>query len=438
MAVKGRIVVLWVLGAVLASPVCAQTVLSVDDAVKTAIDRNLSLQRTSWDLAAKKRQVDNSWGVFVPSTSLSTAASRANNATNLLGNSITPSWALSNSLSLSLSVNPSVFADLKTIGLNYRSGQLTYALARRSLEKNVRQAYYNLLLEQENLKLAQANLALKQKSLDDTRTKYKNGLAPELDVFSAQVALEQLKPQYDSLETTFLNDSGQLKVYLGLPLNQDIALQGSLDQAVESTLDLSVADSNADSPDVQQAKMTLEGDRLTQQSTQETAWFPTLTLSYSTVPTFSNPYGAGSSWTDTQGALSLQLSYSLDSFFPWTTGKEKLNQADDALRSALSTLEETKINSDLARTNAARKIRQAAHSLDTQTLNVQLAQKTYDQSLDAYQKGTKDLLTLQNSEADLNQAKYDLLSQRYTLISTVLDLEYELDVPFGTLLGGKK
>jgi outer membrane protein TolC len=431
-------VVLWVLGAVLAAPVGAQTVLSADDAVKTALEHNLSLQRTSWDLDAKRRQLDNAWGVFVPSTSLSTGVSRSNTATDLLGNAVTPSWASSMSASVSLSVNPSVFADLKTVALNYRSGQLTYTLAKRTLEKNVRQVYYNLLLEQENLKLAQANIALKQKSLDDTTTKYKNGLAPQLDVFSAQVALAQLKPQYDSFETTFLNDLGQLKVYLGLPLSQDIALQGSLDQAVESSIDLTPAQGSTESPDVQTARLQLEADRLSLQSTQEGAWFPTLTMSYSTVPTLSNPYGAGYAWADSQGALSLQLSYSLDSLLPWTTSREKLNQAEDAIRSANSVLDETKINSELTRTNAVRKIRQAVRSLETQTLNVELAQKTYDQSVDAYQKGTKDLLTLQGSEADLNQAKYDLLSQRYTLISTLLDLEYELDVPFGTLLGGKK
>jgi len=435
---KGRTVVLWVLGAVLAAPAGAQTVLSADDAVKTAIDHNLSLQRTAWALDARKRQLDNDWGVFVPSASLSTSLSRANNATNLLGNAITPSITSSTSASVSLSVNPSVFADLKIVALNYRSGQLTFALAKRSLEKNVRQVYYSLLLEQENLKLAQANIALKQKSLDDTTIKYKNGLAPQLDVFSAQVAVAQLKPQYDSLETTFLNDLGQLKVYLGLPLNQDITLDGSLSSPVESSIDLAAAQSSTDSPDVQTARLQLEANRLSLQSTQEGSWFPTLTMTYSTVPTLSNPYGAGYTWADNQGALSLQLSYSLDSLLPWTTSKEKLNQADDAIRSANSVLDETKVNSELTRTNAVRKIRQAVRSLETQTLNVELAQKTYDQSVDAYRLGTKDLLTLQGSEADLNQAKYDLLSQRYTLISTLLDLEYELDVPFGTLLGGKK
>jgi outer membrane protein TolC len=165
-------------------------------------------------------------------------------------------------------------------------------------------------------------------------------------------------------------------------------------------------------------------------------WVPTLSVGWTTAPGVQLKEGA--TWTDTSGALSLRLSYSLDSFIPWTPGREKVIEAEESVETSRNQLEETRNTSALKRENAFRLIRQAVQSLETQGLNVQLAQKTYDLSQDAYNRGTKDLLALQNSQGDLNQARYDLLSQRYTLISTVLDLEYELDVPFGTLLGGKK
>jgi outer membrane protein TolC len=111
--------------------------------------------------------------------------------------------------------------------------------------------------------------------------------------------------------------------------------------------------------------------------------------------------------------------------------------AEDTVKTSRSELDETKTNSALTRENDVRLIKQAVESLATQRLNLALAQKTYDLTRDAYQRGTKDLLTLQNSEGDLNQAHYDLLSQRYSLISAVIDLEYELNLPFGTLWGGK-
>jgi hypothetical protein len=52
---------------------------------------------------------------------------------------------------------------------------------------------------------------------------------------------------------------------------------------------------------------------------------------------------------------------------------------------------------------------------------------------DAYRRGTKDLLTLQNSGDSLDEAKVTMMKESYTLLAAVLDLEYAVGVPFGTL-----
>jgi outer membrane protein TolC len=142
-------------------------------------------------------------------------------------------------------------------------------------------------------------------------------------------------------------------------------------------------------------------------------------------------------WQD-GGSLSLTASYSFDSLIPWSGAKENLLQAEDNLRKARSQLQETKVNSELSRLNLKRSIDQAVGSLSSLELNVQLAQKAYDLSQAAYNQGSKDLLAVQSAEGDLNNARYKVLAQRYTLLSNLLSLEYELNVPFGTLLNGKK
>ena len=301
----------------------------------------------------------------------------------------------------------------------------------------MRLAFASLLLEKENLKLAQENIQRREKSLTDTQTKYKAGLAPDLDVLSAQVSLETLKPNYQKLQASYENDLGQLKLLLGLPIDKPLELAGSLSTAVENSLNLaSVAGVQSVSPDVRQAELSVEAAQLSLTGEQAAAWFPTASLSWNTAPAVA--LKSGSSWSDSTGALSLQLGYSLDSMFPWTASKEKLTEAEESVRSSRNLREETEAKSALNRQNYVRQIEQAVQSLQTQALNVQLAQKTYDLSLVAYDQGAKDLLSLQNTEGDLNQARYDLLSQRYALISTVLNLEYELDVPFGTVFGGNR
>ena len=65
--------------------------------------------------------------------------------------------------------------------------------------------------------------------------------------------------------------------------------------------------------------------------------------------------------------------------------------------------------------------------------NVEIAQKSYDMTLAAYNHGSRDLLTLQNASDALLKAKTDRESHIFNLISAVLDLENMLGVPFGSL-----
>ena len=65
--------------------------------------------------------------------------------------------------------------------------------------------------------------------------------------------------------------------------------------------------------------------------------------------------------------------------------------------------------------------------------NVELAQKSYDMTLTAYNHGSRDLLTLQNASDALLRAKTDRESHIYNLICAVMDLENTLGIPFGSL-----
>ncbi|HTH13534.1 MAG TPA: TolC family protein, partial [Spirochaetia bacterium] len=407
----GKAWVFLIFAAALTAPAgAAPATLTLDDAVKAAAQNNLALQRTAWDLDAKARQNDKAWNVFLPSASASAALSRSNPATNsITGASVPGSVNAQGALSLSLRITGNVFASLEAVALNYRSGLVTYDLARKGLEKNVRTLYYSLLLEEENLKITQDSLDRAAKNLAKVQASYKAGLVPDLDVLTAQVTLEQLKPQLQQLQSSHLNNLGQLKVLLGLPLDQDIVLVGTLGAAVESHLNLTGAQADLQvSPDVQKAQLNVDAQELNKKSLDLNSWIPTLSLGWSASPTnvdlFQDIYNGSSAqypkakngWQD-NGTLSLSLSYSFDSIIPWTQGRETILQAEDSVRKAHSQLEETRVNSDLTRQNLVRSIDQALQSLVSLDLAVQLAQKTYDLSLDSYSRGGKDLLAVQSA-----------------------------------------
>lgn len=429
----------------LTAPLGAQSkTWNLDQAVAAAVQNNLSLQRTAWDLEAKERQNDKAWNVFLPSLSVSGTLSRAN--PSIIGSTGADLNSYSTAVGtakMSLTITGNVLASLEAVALNYRSGKLTYDLAKRSLEKSVRLAYYSLLLEKENLKITADSIDRAKKNLDKVQANYKAGLVPDVDVLTAQVSYETLKPQYQQLVATHQNDLGQFKVLLGIPLSDTLDLSGDLLTPIEKQLNLTKVADDGVSPDVQSAQLTVDSAVLSKKSLDLNSWFPTVSLSYSSQPTYVDlfndypPANLKDKWSD-GGSLALTLSYSFDSLIPWTQSKESILQAEDTLRKAQSTLQQTKITSDLNRENYIRTIQQAVSSLSSLELNVVLAQKTYDLSVAAYNQGAKDLLAVQSAEGDLDGAKYKVLAQRYTLLSSILALEYELNVPFGTLLQGAK
>ena len=62
-----------------------------------------------------------------------------------------------------------------------------------------------------------------------------------------------------------------------------------------------------------------------------------------------------------------------------------------------------------------------------------MAQKSYDMTAEAYNRGTKDLLTLQNANTSLLNAQVSLKSETLTLIKAILNLENTIGVDFGSL-----
>jgi outer membrane protein TolC len=66
-------------------------------------------------------------------------------------------------------------------------------------------------------------------------------------------------------------------------------------------------------------------------------------------------------------------------------------------------------------------------------LNVELAQSTYQMYEDSFRRGAVDYQRLRSAGDSLEQAKNRLLQEQYNLVSALLDLEKELNIPFGTL-----
>jgi len=392
----------------------AQEALSVEQAVRTALAGNEGLNRSRMDLEAAGRAVDVSWNGLVPSLSAGAGASRQNGSESAL-------YGLAQA---SLMLSPSLLSAGKKARLSYETALLAYGTVERDLELSVRKAFHSLGLSRKNMTLIEQSIASAQKSYDQAEAKRKAGLAPELDALSALVTLEKLKPTLESARLSYDDALDAFRVLLGLDAGASVHMAAAVDVEIKA---VDIAGIQAAPPDVAALEAQLAEARLVLSDAKRSVYSPSLSLSASYQPTH-----AMDTWSDS-GSVSASISFSLDDLLPGSSARSAAATALETVAKLESRLSAARNGAVMKINSLVKRIEQSRSSLKSKRLNETLAEKTYRLTEEAYRFGTKDLLSLQSARDSLAQARLDVSEEAYTLQAAVLNLEYTLGVPFGTL-----
>lgn len=423
------------IGALLTAPgaVWAQDTLGVNDAVQLALTSNAGLRQSEIAVNAARRAMDLSWGPLVPGLSVGAGATRPNVPSFP---ATTPAVTINGSISTALTLTTAVIGTMQVNKVLYDQAQLSYQTARRGVELSVRKAYYALLIARQNIAVLQQSIDTAQKNYDQTEARRKAGLAPELDALTALVALEKLRPTLDSAQVSYQNQLADFRQLVGMDQARVPTLVDSLDAATPLAADTATMPSQADlvahlddSPAVAALRMSLNLAKARQEAANRNMYSPTLSLALSYRPASSDN---AVTWKDS-GSLSATATFALDKMLPWSQDSQTVAAAADSVATLGIALSDSRTSADLQVRSLYRRIDQARGSLKALRLNVTLAERTYALTEDAYRFGTKDVMSLQNAQDNLQATRLQVISQLNTLIAATLDLEYALGVPFGTL-----
>jgi outer membrane protein TolC len=402
----------------------AQERLGLEDAVKLALANNARLAQSGIALDAAKRAMESSWNSLLPNLTLGAGTRRANEG----------SVSSTASVSAGLTLSTATIGAMQTARAQNASAELAYETARRDVELAVRKAYYSIVLARDSIGVIERSISTSQKNYDQTEAKRKAGMAPELDSLTALVALEKLKPALASARVSYENQLASFKQMIGLGQERALTISDGLENTGSPLVDadapiprerLSSAGDSA--PGVASLGMSLALARARRDAAERAVYSPSLTLSLSYVPTWSE-----SPFRDT-GSASATVSMPLDNFLPWSPERQAVAAATESIATLESQLAEAKTTAGISAQSLARKIEQSSVSVKALKLSVTLAERGYALMEDAYRFGTKDVLNVQSASDSLQSARMQVLSETFTLISAVLDLEYALGVPFGTL-----
>jgi len=416
--------------------------LDVDRAVELALANNIGLASSRIDTAAKQRKVDTAWNVFVPTVDISGTMARMNVPT-VVGSPPAsyelPQWSASGSLSASLMLNVALFEGIRNLRLDYESGHISYALAKLNLERDVRKSYYSILLLQDSVSLMEENLAAAERRVGQAQANYLAGLAPELTFLQARVAAANMKPALEELRNAVRSSMAGFALNLGLPRGTALSLADARPPVfVELDSGGLMDDMVAGRLEIKELLKSIELVESARKLAFLQLYSPTLVLGLDFDPTFQgdpmeDSWFKDEGWKQRSGMFRATLSFRLNGLVPLT--KEalslvELEESREKLRIALAQSirgMETEIDAIVLRLDKARK------GIDALQLNVSLAEQAYALAEDAYKSGSLALLDVQNSELELRKARNEVLKEKFNYMTGLLDLEYAVGVPFGTL-----
>ena len=405
---------------------CQQDVrqLTIDDVVILAADNNLSLKRNQLALNQLELKDKYSWN----------SASPTIGASAQFGNGLQEnSTSLSISGNVSFRLTPALYSSIKSAKLNYENGITSYENAVKTVEKNVRQIFYSLIYSKENLTLLNRNLETAKQRYDLSREKFNRGQLSELDLLTTQMNYESLKPSYESAEIAYENSIANFKQLLGINQNEQIELIGNLDEMMNVSINQDLLEYNIEElPTVKEIKSKIELAKTNLLATKFSAWGPSISLGYNASKAGQDMTGEFA-WADFKQSVSVGVSIPLDGYLPWSNGSLSISAQKSSLEDLNLQLENEKTTVELTIKKYIKEINQAKSQLSSLQSNVALAQKTYDMTLNAYNYGSRDLLTLQNAADSLLKSKNQLQSQVYNLICKIMDLEFTLGLPLGAL-----
>jgi outer membrane protein TolC len=446
--------------------------INMDEAVRLALQNNLNLKSAAVQLDIKYRANKYKWNQFIPSLNVSANANRgwASVANSFITMADTiDSWGTLNGLiGSSLSSRPeykdikarsssgaymwsgaitmsatwnlpfvAMASGLKALKQDYQSGVISYNKARTSIEKSIRQSYYQLLLAQESLKLYEAQLKTAEQQTTQSRTSYNNGLVPETTYLQAQVQAANLQPTVENGKMVISKAMASFADALGLPYDTVFELEPVKEAIPDIKLNEKklIQQAISNSPDIleSQSQIATQKTQRTAQALQ--AWTPVLSLGITGSPSLANfEFSNQMTWG---GGFSIGLSWQLNGLIPWFKQGQTIKNLDAQLKisniNLANLINQTRINVhntvldlNLQKTNAAS---------SEATLN--RARRSEQQAQIAYNNGNMTYVEYQNTVNQRMEAEIGLLSYKFNYLQDLISLEYYLGIPFGSMSKGE-
>ncbi|MBQ0002177.1 MAG: TolC family protein [Treponema sp.] len=426
-----------------------EIILTVDDAVDYSVEHSLTLSNSQIDLELAKWKSYVAWNTFLPTVNLTGTMARANDVASSLqqANSMgalfnklnipftetkeTESihWSAMGNLSVSFNFSVAMIQSMRANIEGYQSGKITWEQAVKNNAINVRKTFYQVLLAQEKLSISKANLINAKNRMDQAAVNYKNGYIPEMQYLQSQVQYLNQVPSVEQEETTYeLAVKGLLNM-IGMSLDTKVKLVGEINPVfVDEKLDVQdlTEKAIANNLSLKSLRQQIKILKINKSAADLGTYIPAIAISWNGQPTisnaFENDWAKKDNWSD-RGALTLSLAWNITNMLPWSSTRTQAKELQSNIDKLENTLQNTEEQMKLGVIQAVSGLEQSRKAITSSERNVELAEKSYSLTWQAYRNGTTEYLSLADTESQLKAAKLGLANAKYNYLISLMDLE---------------
>ncbi len=332
------------------------------------------------------------------------------------------SWSLGFNASLPL-IAPQLWATLKLNDTQIMASVESARNSRIQMVREVKNAYYALLLAGDSRKVVESNYDMALYTADIYRKRFELGTASQFDTLRTSVAVKNIEPQLTQASITLRQ--AQLKLALLMGINGVPVIEPTVKLAdYEATMYDDVVNLNTSIENNPQLRLL---DLQRQQADQaikisKLAFVPTLALTANynwTAMANGSLFATGNRWSP-YSSVGIALSV------PIFQGGGRLNavkqnviavrqldwQRQDLVRSV-------RMQADIALDNIQLNVKQIA----TTALSVKQAEEAYRIICESFDIGTASYLDRRDSELSLTQSRLAYLQSIYNFLTAQADLE---------------
>ncbi len=334
------------------------------------------------------------------------------------------SFGLPSTNTVGASLKQVLFDGQVFVGLQARKASLDFYRKRQEITEqviraNINKVYYQLLIGKFQLDQIDANIHSQEELLHNSTEMFKNGFAEQLDVDKANVQLSNLQTERIQTEYNIANGYLGLKVLMGMPIQDSLALSDTL------TYDMvrnAVLTDNYKYGDRREYQLLEINKQLNEYDIKryKKQYIPTVSLSATYQQTqywyHIDPFKSGTWFPGSWFGLNVNVPI-FDGFYK----QANIAEARLKLQQTQNNQDSLKIRIDDDVKEAQLRFSASLATLDYQKKNMELSEKVYAQTRKKYEQGLGSNTEITSAFADERTAQANYYNALYNAVAARVD-----------------